>query len=164
MSPSSWTVGLTASRIEYMCRTVIRYWQMSESRDDWVIRSSLRISQYQATPETNIDCQKVPKWSMYSMTFCLRSRRMWPRSCRQSRPVHLHQRTGLRQLRHRCLLLRDPRYFGTGQGGVGVLDPVDGYAFYIVANLHVSIEGSFGHDFFGGDLRSLFDNHNMTPT
>ena len=81
---------------------------------------------YQAMLGTNADCQKVQRWSMYSTTFCLRSRRMWPRSCRQSRPVHLSQRTGLRQLRHRCLLLRDPRCFGTGQGGVGVLNQVDG--------------------------------------
>ena len=81
---------------------------------------------YQAMLGTNADCQKVQRWSMSSMTFCLRSRHMWPPSYRPSGPRHLHQRTGLRQLRHRCLLLRDPRCFGTGQGGVGVLNQVDG--------------------------------------
>lgn len=111
---------------------------------------------YQAMPETNADCQKVQRWSMYSTTFCLRSRRMWPPSYRPSCPCPRHQRTALRQLRRQCLLLRNPRCFGLGKRRVAVLDRGVGYAFCIVAILHVSIEGSLGHGIFGGDLSSPF--------
>lgn len=73
---------------------------------------------YQAMPGTNADCQKVQRWSMYSTTFCLRSRRMWPLSYRPSCPCPLHQRTALRQLRHRCLLPHNSICFGKHRTGL----------------------------------------------